>query len=540
MNSSTQLARNLVRQLIENGVTDVVLSPGSRNAPLSIALYEAEQRGLITLHVRIDERTGGFFALGIAKALHRPVAIVCTSGTAAANYHPAILEARHSQVPLLAITADRPARLRQTGANQTTLQAGIFGNATTYADDISDPDVDLTPAFFGLQSGPVHLNVQFDDPLLPDDESDWLRDVSPGALIRTPEDNEAELTVEDRRGVVVVGHDRGGFTADAVSKFAQEVGWPLIVEDPLSFPQAVAHASLFLASEKIRQILRPEAVIVIGRTTLSRSTNTLVKSAEREIVIDPRIVTVDAKRGADQLFQNLPKITRQVSSDAEWNSLWSSYSQKTAALLDAMPQWSETNIARNLAQVLPANTTLFISSSRPIRDLEAFSTPRTGLETFANRGLAGIDGNISTALGVASQRHSTVAVLGDLSFLHDMTGLIGAIDINLRILVINNDGGGIFSTLPQNGAVGFEKIFGTPHGLNLTAIAQSMGISAVTVSSIDQLRNEISLPISGLSIVVANVPNREENAHTLRELSHMIDSMNATPSDNDLTASERE
>ena len=524
VNSSTQLARNLIRQLIQNNVTDVVLSPGSRNAPLSIALYEAEQRGLITLHVRIDERTAGFFALGIAKASRRPVAVVCTSGTAVANYHPALLEARHSQIPLLVITADRPARLRQTGANQTTLQAGIFGNATTYADDISDPGVDLTSAFLGLQSGPVHLNVQFDEPLLPDDENDWLSGTNVRPFIATEENNDAELTITDRRGVIVVGHDRGDFTVDEVSKFAQEVGWPLIAEDPLSFPQSIAHASLFLASQKICQILCPAAVIVIGRTTLSRSTNTLVKSAGREIVIDPRIVTVDVRRSADQLFQTLPKITKSIAGDSDWISFWSSYGQKTADLLDVLPQWSEANIARNLAQVLPFHTTLFISSSRPIRDLEGFATPRAGIETFANRGLAGIDGNISTALGIASQRTQSIAVLGDLAFLHDITGLIGAIDTNLRILVINNDGGGIFSTLPQGDTVGFEKIFGTPHGLDPAAIAQSMGIKTTTVTSIDQLVHEMSLPISGLSIVVANVPNREENARMLREFSRMIDS----------------
>ena len=218
--------------------------------------------------------------------------------------------------------------MRQTGANQTTLQAGIFGNATTYADDISDPGVDLTSAFLGLQSGPVHLNVQFDEPLLPDDENDWLSGTNVRPFIATEENNDAELTITDRRGVIVVGHDRGDFTVDEVSKFAQEVGWPLIAEDPLSFPQSIAHASLFLASQKICQILCPAAVIVIGRTTLSRSTNTLVKSAGREIVIDPRIVTVDVRRSADQLFQTLPKITKSIAGDSDWISFWSSYGQR--------------------------------------------------------------------------------------------------------------------------------------------------------------------------------------------------------------------
>ena len=522
VNLSTQLARNLLRQLIENGVSEVVLSPGSRNAPLSIALHEAEQRGLITLHVRIDERTAGFFALGIAKASLRPVAVLCTSGTAVANYHPALLEARHSQIPLIVITADRPARLRETGANQTTLQAGIFGYATTYADDLAGPAVDLKAAFQALHAGPIHLNVQFDEPLFPDDEHDWLSEINPANFIQTAEADDAELAITDARGVIVVGHDRAGFTVEAVSTFASEVGWPVIAEDPLSFPQCIAHASLFLGSQEIRAALHPDAVIVIGRTTLSRSINTFIGSTGQEIVVDPRIAKVDSKRSADQIFFALPKISKNIDNDIEWISCWSSYGHESAKLIEDLPSWSEANIARSIAHDLPDDSTLFISSSRPIRDFEGFAEPRAGIETFANRGLAGIDGNISTALGIASQRQSTVAVMGDLSFLHDITGLIGAADIKLRILVINNDGGGIFSTLPQAGVHGFEKIFGTPHGLDPAAIAQSMGIKATPVETIDQLRHELALPVSGLTVVVANVPNREKNADTLRELIRRI------------------
>jgi 2-succinyl-5-enolpyruvyl-6-hydroxy-3-cyclohexene-1-carboxylate synthase len=517
VNLSTQLARNIIRQLIEGGVCDAVLSPGSRNAPLAIALHEAEQRGFITLHIRIDERTGGFFALGIAKASLHPVAVVCTSGTAVANFHPAVLEAHHSQVPLLVVTADRPARLRETGANQTTLQAGIFGAATTFIDDISGPNVDLTAAFLALHNGPVHLNLQFDDPLLPDDSDEWLSGIVPGKFAKTLNEKPAVLKIESARGVIVVGHDRAGFPVEAISAFAVDVGWPLIAEDPLSFPQSVAHAPLFLASEKIRGILRPDEVIIIGRTTLSRSINTLVKSAQVEIVVDPRIATVDYRRSADQLFVTLPEISQQSIPESHWHEKWKLYAESTAKILESLPAWCEASIARNLASLLPRQSTLYISSSRPIRDLEGFADPRGEVETFANRGLAGIDGNISTALGIASQRLSTVAVIGDLAFLHDVTGLIGATGINLRILVINNDGGGIFSTLPQNGVVGFEKIFGTPHGLDPAAIAHSMGIKATTVETIEELQDKMSMPISGLSVVVANVPKRDENAEILRE-----------------------
>lgn len=518
MNISTQLARNITRQLIENGVADVVLSPGSRNAPLSIAIYAAEQRGLIKMHVRIDERAGGFFALGIAKASGRPVAVVCTSGTAVANYHPAVLEAHHSQVPLLVITADRPERLRQSGANQTTLQAKIFGEATPFALDISDPDYNLGEAFEALLNGPIHLNIQFDEPLLPDGDDDWLGDTVRGDVAKSTRPKLRNLIITESHGVVVVGHDRGGLGVKEISDFAKSIGWPLISEDPLSYPTSIPYSSLFLTSLKIRQALQPEVVIVIGRTTLSRSMNALIASAQREIVIDPRIAMIDINRNADQIFLAIPSVTRNSELDDAWPQLWSSFADETAALVENLPDWSEASIARTIARLLPDESTLFVSSSRPIRDLEGFAAARGNVETFANRGLAGIDGNVSTALGIASQRSSTVAVLGDLSFLHDVTGLIGAGDINLRLLIINNDGGGIFSTLPQHNAQGFEKLFGTPHGLDPALIAASMGVRSKTITSIDELRREMLDPVIGLSVIVANVPAREENARMLLEL----------------------
>lgn len=525
VNTSTRLARNITRQLIKNGVTDVVLSPGSRNAPLSIALYAAEQEGLIALHVRVDERTGAFFALGMAKASGRPVAVVCTSGTAVANYHPAVLEAHHSQVPLLVITADRPERLRQTGANQTTLQAKIYGESVALAEDISKPEHDLREAFDALLIGPVHLNVQFDEPLLPDDDGAWLKEVARGDTAKPRQPKLRDLSVTESRGVIVVGHDRGGLDAREISDFAESIGWPLVAEDPLSFAQTVPYASLFLTSKKIRDALRPEVAIVIGRTTLSRSLNALIKSAMREIVIDPRVAVIDIYRNADQIFLAIPRVKSEREVDSEWVSLWGTYSEETAKLLNALPDWFEGPIARSVARFLPDQSTLFVSSSRPIRDLEGFAAPRGDIETFANRGLAGIDGNISTALGVASQRSATAAIMGDLSFLHDLTGLIGVGDINLRIFVINNDGGGIFSTLPQHNAVGFEKIFGTPHGLDLALIAASMGIKAKTITSIDELQMEMLEPVIGLSVVVLPVPTRRENADFLVELYQSIETI---------------
>jgi len=524
VNPSTLLARVIVRQIIEAGVKDVVISPGSRNAPLSLAFYQASTKGLIKLHVRIDERTAAFFALGIAKASGRPVPIVCTSGTAVANYHPAVLEASHTNIPLLVLTADRPAALRKTGANQTTEQARIFGKAVRYFADVSGSVYPMELPFNSLQSGPVHLNVQFEEPLVGDKSDNWLNDLT----ITTPKvfDRKTPGTfyTKSTRGVLVIGHDRGGLAAEAVKDFADTLGWPVIAEDPLTFKNAISHASVFLTSKTIADDLAPDTVVVIGRTTLSRSINTFIKTARKEIVIDPRMATVDTDRMADQKFTQLPVVEVQPG-DAEYVEKWKKYSLRAQKMVADISTWSEQLIAREIAAGIPTGTSLFISSSRPIRDLEGFAVARDGVETFANRGLAGIDGNISTALGIASQRKQTVAVLGDLGFLHDLTGLIHKEDINLKIFVINNDGGGIFSTLSQRGVDGFEEVFGTPHGLDPAAIATSMGISAKTIDSQGQLISELAEPVKGISVVVVNAPNRETGADLLKGIYNNVTSM---------------
>ena len=524
INPSTLLARVIVRQIVEAGVTDVVISPGSRNAPLSIAFHQASVKGLINLHVRIDERTAAFFALGIAKASGRPVPIVCTSGTAAANYHPAVLEASHTNVPLLVLTADRPASMRKTGANQTTEQARIFGKAVRYFADISGSVYPMELPFNSLQSGPVHLNIQFEEPLIGDKSDNWLNDLTIAAPKVFDRKAPGTFYTKSTRGVLAIGHDRGGLSVDAVKEFAEKLGWPVIAEDPLTFESAASHASVFLTSKTIADDLAADTVVVIGRTTLSRSINAFIKMARKQIVIDPRMATVDTDRMADQKFTQLPVVEVQPA-DAEYAEKWKKYSLRASKLVSDISTWSEQLVAREIAAGVPTGTSLFISSSRPIRDLEGFAVARTGVETFANRGLAGIDGNISTALGIASQRKETIAVLGDLGFLHDLTGLIHKEKINLKILVINNDGGGIFSTLSQRGVDGFEEVFGTPHGLDPAAIAQSMGIAAKTISSQKELITELSEPVLGIGVVVVNVPNREANADFLKGIYNSVSSM---------------
>lgn len=524
MNSSTQLARVIVRQILEAGVKNVVISPGSRNAPLAIAFYQASKKGLINLHVRIDERTAAFFALGIAKASGLPVPILCTSGTAVANYHPAVLEASHTNTPLLVLTADRPAALRRTGANQTTEQARIFGKAVRYFADVSGSAYPMELPFNSLHSGPVHLNIQFEEPLIGDSDDSWLDGLQIAAPKVFNRKSAGTFHTKSTRGILVIGHDRGGLSTESVLAFSKELGWPVISEDPLTFDGAISHASVFLTSNTISEDLAPDTVVVIGRTTLSRSINALIARARKVIVIDPRLATVDSDRSASQKFTQLPALEMQTP-DAEYAEKWKKYSLRASKMIGDISTWSEALIAREIAANTPAGTSLFISSSRPIRDLEGFASARTGVETFANRGLAGIDGNISTALGIASQRKATIAVLGDLGFLHDLTGLIHKENINLKIFVINNDGGGIFSTLSQRGVDGFEEVFGTPHGLDPAEIATSMGITAKTIDTQVQLISELSAPVQGISVVVINAPDRNSNADFLKGIYKSISSM---------------
>lgn len=497
---STELARNIVRQLISFGVKDVVLSPGSRNAPLSVALHEAANRGFIDLHIRIDERTAGFFAMGIAKATRNRTAVVCTSGTAAANYYPAFLESFHSQIPLLVITADRPERLRKTGANQTTNQVNLF-NCGRFVEATS-PEINLASALSEL--GPVHLNVQFDEPLLSNDHSDWLANISRVTHVKTSTHKD-EFKVPNGKGALIIGHDRAGFTVSEIVDFANDLGAPLIAEDPLSFEDAMAHAALFADKLAI------DWVFVIGRTTLSRTTNKLIASAKECYVLDPRAEAIDPNRTATKIYSSIPKLNGKAEN---WEA---NYSAAAAELIATHKDWSEPGLANFLSQKLPTAATLFISSSRPIRDLESFATPRTGIETFANRGLAGIDGNISTALGIALKRTNTYAVIGDLSFLHDLTGLVNQEAINLKLLVLNNDGGGIFSTLPQAGVSGFETIFGTPHGLDLVAIAKSFAIKTTEINNYSELEKFLNSD-QGLQIGICQMPDRKTNAETIKKL----------------------
>jgi len=513
MSSSTKLARATTCQLIELGVTQFVLSPGSRNAPLSIALYQAEQKGLVEVTIKIDERGAAFYALGLAKASNEYVAVVCTSGTAAANYYPAALEAHHSANKLLIITADRPARLRKTGANQTTDQVQMY--KTIPAHDLHE-QFDLSQILLG---GPIHLNIQFDEPLLSDDKEDWLagiRHIELPKPVRTPR----KFTATGN-GLIVVGHDHGTIDYAELLPWIKSSGLPVIAEDPLSVPMAQAHASLFLADEAVRDYLKPDYVLIIGRTTLSRSINSLIALAKHQYVIDPRMAKIDTERVATEKFLTLPELHVEGSA-SNWNQKWGTTSDCAAAAIDG--EWSESAALAAITSHLPDGSALFVGSSRPIRDIEGFASPRSGITVFANRGLAGIDGNTSTVFGISQHHERTYGVMGDITFLHDLSALVDTPKQNLTLFVIDNNGGGIFSTLPQAGVAGFEKIFGTPHNANLESIIRGFGIEVTRVKSAAEIEREVIHPHATLKIVIVEVPAREEMASNLKDVYQRVSS----------------
>jgi 2-succinyl-5-enolpyruvyl-6-hydroxy-3-cyclohexene-1-carboxylate synthase len=505
------LAHALLRQLIEVGVSDFVVSPGSRNAPFLIALGEAASKQIIDLHVKIDERGAAFFALGVSKASNNYVAVICTSGTAAANFHPAALEALHSGNKLLLITADRPSRLRKTGANQTTIQTNIFPGIKTH--DIAS-EIDLKSL---LKSGPIHLNVQFDEPLISQDKSDWLSGLK---VIPKIYSNTATGSIEVGEGVLVIGHDRGGYTVNEINDFAVKLNWPIIAEDPLSFPKAIAHVSLLLTDQKILESFAPENVVVIGRTTLSRSTNNFIKTAKNLIVIDLRILEIDSKREGNLLLPTLPAQVKSGRPDA---AIWEKVSSIAASEI-AKIAWGEQLAITSICESIPDESALFVGSSRPVRDVEAFCHPRSGIAVFTNRGLAGIDGNLSTIFGIAQEFENTFAILGDLTFLHDISALINSPSENIRIFVIDNNGGAIFSTLPQAGVENFDQLFGTPHNLDLAKVCAGFNLLVSTVCNMAELQNVLAKEVEALEVVIVKVPTRQINAEKLRQVTQSVSS----------------
>jgi 2-succinyl-5-enolpyruvyl-6-hydroxy-3-cyclohexene-1-carboxylate synthase len=521
--ATASFAATLVDELARSGVTDAVVAPGSRSAPLAVALA---RHGGIRVHVVVDERAAAFRALGIGLGSGRPAVVCCTSGTAAVNFHPAVVEAHHARVPLVVCTADRPPELRDTGAGQTIDQDRLYGGALRWRCDPGAPgDGSGAGAYWrsiacravaaaaGPPAGPVHLNLPLREPLVPTGP----RVEAPGrpggapwtataAASRAPDERTvawlAATVREHPRGLLVAGWGAGVVPATA-RRFAAAAGWPVLA-DPLSGLRAGAHAvSTYEALLRVPGFAaahRPDVVVRVGAPLTSRVATEWLDPSVPQVVVDPDGAWLDPQRAAAHRVAAEPEaLLDAVASavgrgDGRWTRAWVAAERDARAALDralddAPP--CEGVIARDLAAALPDGSTLVVASSLPVRALEWCMAPRDGLRVLANRGANGIDGFVSTVAGVAAASGPAVGLCGDLCFLHDVNGLHGG-RVPATFVVVDNDGGGIFSLLPARSLPEFEQLFATPHGLDLVAVARAHGVHAERVPDVAGVKDALA------------------------------------------------
>jgi 2-succinyl-5-enolpyruvyl-6-hydroxy-3-cyclohexene-1-carboxylate synthase len=541
--NATACARVIVEELITRGVRDVVLAPGSRSAPLAYECLEADRIGLLRLHVRVDERTAAFLALGLAKGSGAPAAVLTTSGTATANLHPAVLEAWHAHVPLIVMTASRPRALINTGSNQTADQDQLFGRHVRAYAGLSDEVLDhrtwrfemrrILTAASGVRTrmpGPVQLNVEFSEPLLPA-ESAWPP--SAGERVITAAENSPEpTTLHDGAQTVIIAGDCPPETGSAIASLAEQAGVPLLAE-PSSNARcgeaALSTYRLLLSSTLAEEI---ERVVMFGRPTLSRPVSRLLAREDLELVVVSAYADwIDPGRAASLVTDavSLPEPRDSGWSDA-WHEADRTVRERLDDLLARQPYFTGPTLAATLWAALDADDALFAGSSTPIRDLDLAPINDASPLVYANRGLSGIDGNISTAAGIAlALERPTHALLGDLTVLHDATGLVmGPSEPRpkLRLVVANDDGGSLFATLEQGEPAhmgAFERLFGTPQGLRFEALAAAAGIGYQQATTPDELAEILAESPVDLELVEAVI----DRAHR-RTLDREITELAAT------------
>ncbi|WP_026360421.1 2-succinyl-5-enolpyruvyl-6-hydroxy-3-cyclohexene-1-carboxylic-acid synthase [Amycolatopsis nigrescens] len=545
MNPSTAQARVIVDELARNTVSHVVLCPGSRNAPLAIALHDAAAAGRLRMHVRIDERGAGFLALGIAARTGRPVAVVCTSGTAAANFHPAVLEADRAGVPLIVLTADRPPELRSAGASQVIDQQHLYGDAVRYFDELAVAERRAgqnsywrsqicrawNAAYGEWRCGPVHLNIPFRDPLVPDlgeDADDWYESLEGrprgGRWTELPDFGALPaFVVPSARCGLVIACDTG---AQAASEWAEQHGWPVLSETGglgLTGGTAIGSGNWLLGVREFIETHKPEQVLCIGRPTVFRQVQSLLSDAAVEVLlVRPDSDWPAPAHNVRQVGQWFAEPTKPADPDwlAGWQRADAAAGAAVTAVLAEEPWPTGLRLAAELVDALPPEALLVVGSSNPTRDVALAGGLRPDVLVHRNRGVAGIDGTVSTAIGAAIvHRGPAYALLGDLTFLHDTNGLLtGPAEErpNLTIVVLNDDGGGIFSLLeqgaPEHGS-SFERVFGTPHGADIGALCAGYHVPHVVAGTLEEFREALR-PAPGLRVVEVRVDrSRHRDLH---------------------------
>jgi 2-succinyl-5-enolpyruvyl-6-hydroxy-3-cyclohexene-1-carboxylate synthase len=548
------------------GVETVVVSPGSRSTPLTIAAARNSKLEAVSV---LDERSAGFFALGLAKRTRKPVALVCTSGSAVVNYHPAVLEASMSGTPLLVLTADRPAELRDCFSGQTIDQTKVFGDSVRAFHEMALPEasssmlgylrqtlVHAVNRSLQVNAGPVHLNFPFRDPLPPEIDATPIIEASvmeqaatvstrpcesicTGASLDTVA---LERLASHRQGVIVVGamnpREGGDAFADAVAMLSDKLGWPVLsdVLNPLRghFGEnraLICHYDTFLRKPEVAADRSPTAVLQIGQLPTSKALRAwLAQTDSVSFLLSDRPVNTDPlHRVATPLYGEvhvLAETLHHQTVDASWTQGWVDIEQQTVAALDskfeAMDSLFEGKVAWLLSKYLPIGTPTFIANSMSVRYAEYFwGAGSRACSVHSNRGANGIDGTLSTALGMAHRGNPAVLLTGDLAFLHDTNGLLAAAQLqgSLTVVLVNNDGGGIFEHLPVS-SMGqtFDQFFSTPQTVQLDSLCQAYRVAHQRVSDWASLVEAISvLPTSGVRVI--EVPtDRKADKLALREL----------------------
>ena len=570
MNPATAFGTIFADELARCGLREVVVAPGSRSTPMAMAFYDLDRGGRLRLHVRIDERSAAFTALGLAKASRRPVAVLCTSGTAAANFHPAVIEASEAGVPLLVLTADRPPELRATGASQTVDQVKLYGEAVRWYAEAEVPQLRPGVAGYwrslacqawaqaagdtGTFPGPVHVNLPFRDPLVPDDDDGWPEpldgrpDGAPWTRVSTAAGSARSLELPwTERGLVVCGD--GDCDAGALLELAERAGWPVLAEPSSGArrgPNALTGYQYLLASSAFMAAYRPDVIVSAGRPGLSRPQSALLGLARSGGTPVRHVVVAqgpgwwaDPQRAATDVAARV-SLVAGPGGPGRWLDGWltadAAAADAAGAVLDAAtrdgePALTEPLLARELLAALPGQSLVWAGNSLSVRDIDLLMPPRADVRVLASRGASGIDGTASTAAGAALAHAAAApgapafALIGDLALLHDAPGLAigpGEPRPDLCLVVVNNDGGGIFEALEQASLPGrgvrppggtesgvFERVFGTPHGASIEYLAAAFGVPYAFVKRPGELARAIQG--TGLRIVEART-DRAANA----------------------------
>jgi 2-succinyl-5-enolpyruvyl-6-hydroxy-3-cyclohexene-1-carboxylate synthase len=557
-----------VSELVQTGIRDVVVSPGSRSTPIAMVMAEHPD---LRLHIHVDERSAAFFALGISKASKKPTVLLCTSGTAAANYFPAITEAKISRVPLVVLTADRPHELRDVGAPQTIDQIHLYGNHVKWFVEMAPPENSDEMIRYArtvcaravatskqAPAGPVHLNFPLREPLIPllDNEQlfqlkerneGYVKIQQPTISLKNDEfELYAELLNSTSKGIIVCGQIDDQKFSNHVVALAEKLKFPILA-DPLSQLRSGDHRGdmiidtygTFLRNDEAKKKLQPEMIIRFGAMPISKVVNLFLKEnlATRQVVVDggvgwrdPAMLSTEMVYCDESIF--CEELVKRVvpAVDSHYSNQWKKLNRATKEILTVVNETedlSEGKIFYQLEELLPEDATVFVGNSMPIRDLDSFfHFNQKRIHVMANRGANGIDGTISTALGAATIKQPFYLIVGDLTFFHDLNGLIAAKlqELNITILLINNNGGGIFSFLPQASHPNhFERLFGTPLDLDFSKAVEMYGGRFTSILNWESFSTTILQDRMSVGLrVIEIVTNREKNVKEHRNLWNFV------------------